>query len=287
MVEVMKSSGCSQRRACEAFAVDRSSIRYQRRQPDEMELYLVKLMTYWAMKKKKYGYRRVQRRLRAQGYVVNHKRAYRLWTVYGLTLTRKRRRRRRGESKFTREVNAQRPNSVWGLDFMHDRTQYGKKLKILNVIDEYSREMLTIRIDKSMKSADVLDILEEVVAWRGAPDYIRSDNGPEFIAKIVGEWTQKHGIDWIYIEPGHPWENGFIESFNGKFREECLNMEIIRSKTEAQVIADQWMQYYNHERMHSALDYQTPVEYRAAYEASTSAALRQMPHAGDNEPCPN
>jgi len=240
MVEAMRSRGCSQRRCCVALGVDRSSIRYERREPDEMEIYLVKLMSYWAMKRKKYGYRRVEKRLRAQGYVVNHKRAYRLWTTYGMTLWRKKRKRRRGQSKFTREVYAQRPNQVWSLDFMFDRTEYGMKLKILNVIDEFSREALTIQIDRSLKSEDVIEALSEVVSLRGTPEYIRSDNGSEFTAEGMKEWAQKQGVQMVYIEPGHPWENGFVESFNGKFRDECLNMEVFRSKTEAQVVADRW-----------------------------------------------
>jgi len=125
----MQLEGCSQRRACIALRVDRSSIRYECRQPDESEKYLVKLMAYWAMKRKRYGYRRIERELRKQGHTVNHKRVYRLWREYRLTLLRKRRRRRRGDSKFTREVNAQYPNHVWSYDFMFDRTEYGVKLK--------------------------------------------------------------------------------------------------------------------------------------------------------------
>lgn len=252
-----------------------------------MEAYLVKQMTYWAMKQKRYGYRRVERRLRAEGHVVNHKKAYRLWTTYGMTLNRKRRRRRRGESKFARSVNATRPNEVWCLDFMHDRTQYGVKLKYLNALDEYSREAVTIRVQTQIKGVDVTAMLDEAITHYGKPKHIRSDNGPEFIAKPVRKWAKKHRIEWVYITPGHPWENGFQESFNGKFRDECLNMEVQRSRTEAQVIAERWRRYYNQERGHSALGYQTPEDYRARYEASASAALRPTPHTGDTEPSPN
>ena len=166
MVAAMKTQGCSERRSCMALSVDRSSIRYECREPDAMEAYLVKLMTYWAMRCKRYGYRRVERRLRAEGHVVNHKKAYRLWTTYGMTLNRRRRRRRRGESKFARAVNATRPNEVWCLDFMHDRTQYGVKLKYLNALDEYSREAVTIRVQTQIKSVDVTAMLDEAIMNR-------------------------------------------------------------------------------------------------------------------------
>jgi putative transposase len=288
MIKTMETKGCSQRRACVALKIDRSSMRYENHKADKSEAYLVKLMTYWAMKYKKYGYRRVEKALRKQGHVVNHKKIYRLWTTYGLTLLRKKR-RKRGVSKFIREINAQRPNHVWSYDFMFDRTQYGVKLKILNIVDEYSREALSIKVGKSIQSSDVVEILLELIVSRGMPEYIRSDNGSEFTSKELQKWAKKQGINLLFIKPGHPWENGFVESFNGKLREECLNMEILRSKTEAQVIVDQWKQYYNTERMHSSLGYKTPEEHRKAYIAfASTAALGQKPQQTlkllDNEP---
>lgn len=264
----MCALGCSQRRACKALGVDRSSIRYKKREPDESEKYLVKLMAYLAMKFKRYGYRRIEKCIRREGYIVNHKRVYRLWKIYDLTLLRKRRWRRKRYSDFQRKINAQFPNHVWSYDFMFDRTEYGVGLKILNIVDEYSREALAIHIEKNIRSQDVIGVLEELIAQRGAPKYIRSDNGPEFAAKKLRNWIKEQGSQTIYIEPGHPWENGFVESFNGRFRDECLNMELFRSKTEMQVIADRWRQYFNRERIHSSLGYKTPLEYRQAYEAS-------------------
>jgi len=243
-------------------------------------------MTYWAIKRKRYGYRRITKELREQGHKVNHKRIYRLWTSYKMTL-RPKRRRKRGVSKFHREVCAQRPNQVWSYDFMHDLTLYGRKLKLLNIIDEFTREVLTIQVRKSISSKDVIEILKEVIAERGVPEFIRSDNGPEFVAKKLRQWAKRQGSQTIYIEPGHPWENGFVESFNGKFREECLNMEVLRSRAEAQVIADRWKRFYNTERFHSSLGYKTPVAFRRLFEASASATPRPMPRTRKHKPCRN
>jgi IS30 family transposase len=157
---------------------------------------------------------------------------------------------------------------------MFDRTQYGVKLKILNVLDECSREAVTVRVEQRIKARDVIAMLEEAIRRYGKPRYIRSDNGPEFIAQLIREWAQQQGIEWVYITPGHPWENGFIESYNGKFRDECLNLEVLRSRTETQVIADRWRWHYNHQRYHSALGYQTPAAYRQAWQ-NTQATQAQ------------
>jgi len=137
------------------------------------------------------------------------------------------------------------PNEVWSLDFLHDRTQLGQKLKILAVVDEHTRECLELRVEKRMKSTDVIDTLDEIMAERGAPKCLRSDNGPEFVSRQTQDWLKDQGIRPVNIEPGCPWENGFVESFNGKLREECLNEEIFWSRAEAQVICDWYRQVYN------------------------------------------
>ena len=176
---------------------------------------------------------------------------------------------------------AEYPNHVWSYDFMEDRTEPGGKLRILNVIDEYTRECLAIRIEPSIPASTVIEVLEWLFLTRGVPKYIRSDNGPEFVAKAVCGWLEKSGCQTLFIEPGSPWENGHIESFNDKLRDECLNCEIFRSGKEAQVIVEAWRQEYNNYRPHSSLGYLTPVEFaKRYYEDKIKAVVQPMETAG-------
>ncbi len=151
------------------------------------------------------------------------------------------------------------PNHVWSYDFMADRTCEGRPLKILTVMDEYSRECLTIEVERSLQSIDVLEHMADLFVARGLPDYIRSDNGPEFTAKQLRAWLERLGVDTLFIEPGSPWENGYIESFNGKLRDECLNREVFTTLAEAKVLIEQWRSEYNQIRPHSACGYQPPA----------------------------
>ena len=150
---------------------------------------------------------------------------------------------------------------------MHDRTEYGQKLKMLTMVDEYTRECLEIRVEKRMRYQEVMETLDELMTERGVPKFTRSDNGSEFIAWELQKWLRDRGVVPIYIEPGSPWQNGYIESFNGKFRDECLNQELFYSRGEAQVIADQYRESYNRERPHSSLEFQTPMEFACAAKA--------------------
>lgn len=197
--------------------------------------------------------------LRRAGEVVNHKRVRRVWCACGLQVPRRKRRRRGNPGSVP--LKAERPNHVWTYDFMQDATQDGRKLRFLNVEDEFTRQGLAIAVGRHMPAKEVISVLERLFLERGAPEYLRSDNGPEFIAKEVQQWLDKQGVKTHYIDPGSPWQNAFCESFNGKFRDECLNMEVFRTVIEARVIAEQWRCHYNSQRPHSSLGYLTPNEY--------------------------
>jgi transposase InsO family protein len=198
----------------------------------------------------RYGYRRIAVMLRREGKLVNTKRVHRIWKLERLQIPCRRPKRRRYG-----------PNHVWSYDFVEDRTERGNKLRLLNVIDEFTRECLAIRVEPSMPAAKVIATLSWLFKLRGTPEHIRSDNGPEFIADALRDWLGKSGCATIYIEPGSPWENPYIESFNGKLRDECLNREIFANGAEARVIIENWRMEYNTQRPHSSLDNLTPVEF--------------------------
>ena len=213
-----------------------------------------------ARRHRRYGYRRITALLRRQGQRVNAKRIYRIWKSAGLAVPRKRSRRRRRGPAVELLQRAQRPNHVWTYDFLFDRTESGQVLKILIVLDEYTRESLALRVERRLLANEVIETLGQLFAQRGAPEYLRSDNGPELIAQELQSWLALRGTQTVYIAPGHPWENGYAESFIGKFRDECLNEEIFRSTAEARVVIGSWGWEYNQVRPHSSLGYQTPAE---------------------------
>ena len=262
MVESLVQLGVSERRACEQLGVSRGTVRYDARPEDPVNVELRAELRRLSGKHRRYGSPRMTALVRRQRQV-NHKRVERLWKEEGLPLPRKRRRRRRGTPLCERPQEATAPNEVWSYDFVHDRTEYGHKLKMLTVVDEYTRECLEIRVEKRMRSRDVLETLDELMTERGKPKYTRSDNGPEFIAKRLQAWIEEQGVKPLYIEPGSPWENGYVESFNGKLRDECLNEEIFWSRGEAQVILDGFRKEFNRERPHRSLGQRTPAEVAA------------------------
>jgi putative transposase len=209
----------------------------------------------------RYGYRRITALLRRDGWQVNHKRVERIWRQEGLKVPQKQPKRGRlwlNESSCVRLRPTHRKH-VWSYDFLVDRTHDGRAVKILTVIDEYSRESLAILVARKIKSDDVLDCLTDLFVKHGAPEHIRSDNGPEFTAKAVTSWLGRIGVKTLFIEPGSPWENGYNESFNGKLRDEVLNREIFYTLREAQVIIEEWRQEYNTFRPHSSLGYRPPA----------------------------
>jgi putative transposase len=209
----------------------------------------------------RYGYRQVTALLRGEGWQVNHKRVERIWREEGLKVPQKQPRKRRlwlTDGSCVR-LRAERPNHVWSYDFVADRTNDGRALRMLNIIDEYTRESLLIYVARKNTSYDVLDQLADLFIMRGTPEFIRSDNGPEFIAEVVREWLNQLDVDMLFIEPGSPWENGYIESFNGKLRYELLNGEIFDTVLEAKVVTEAWRKHYNTIRPHSALGYRPPA----------------------------
>jgi transposase InsO family protein len=275
---------CSERHACRLLGVARSTARYRRRVAAD-EPALRKRILELAHRHKRYGYRFITQKLRQEGWRVNRKRVHRLWREAGLQRSRKRRRKRGVGPSAALPLRATRPNQVWSYDFMEDRAA-GGKLRLLNVLDEFTRECLQIRVDKSIGAQKVIATLEWLFLLHGAPDYIRSDNGPEFIAKALRQWLGERGAKTLYITPGSPWENPFIESFNDKLRDECLNMHLFVDLEHAATMTEQWRIEYNQERPHSSLNYQTPAQFAAHYRNSSrpTASLR---YANEQEPGKN
>ena len=226
----------------------------------------------------RYGYRRITALLRSEGWRVNHRRVERLWRQEGLKVPQ---RQPRGKRLWFNDGSCVRlrpeyPDHVWSYDFMTDRTGDGRAFRILTIIDEYSRECLSIEVARKLSSINVLECLSELFVERGTPGYLRSDNGSEFTAKLVRGWLERLQVKSLFIEPGSPWENGYIESFNGKLRDELLNREIFETLQEAKVLIEFWRRDYNRHRPHSSLGYKPPApEARRAF-ATSSATLRSL-----------
>ena len=209
----------------------------------------------------RYGYRRIAALLRDAGWRVNDKRVERLWRREGLKVPTKQPKKGRlllNDGSCVR-LKPQHRDHVWAYDFVHCRTHDGRAFRTLNIVDEYSRECLAIKVKRKLNSTDVIDVLTDLFILRGIPAYIRSDNGPEFVAKAVRVWIAAVGAKTAFIEPGSPWENGYCESFNARFRDELLNGEVFYSLKEAQIIIEQWRKHYNTIRPHSALGYRPPT----------------------------
>jgi len=262
---VQKQLEVSERRACGVIDQPRSSQRYQPR-PREGEAELVKRMLELVKKHPRYGYRFVCSLLRAQGFKVNRKRVYRLWRGQGLKVPVKRHKKHRLGTSENGIVHhrATHPDHVWAWDFVHDRTEDGRPLKFLNIVDEFTRECLALEVRRSFKSGDVIEVLKELFLIRGTPEHIRSDNGPEFIAQAIGSWLGIAKVKTLYIEPGSPWENGYIESFNSRVRDELLESELFTCLAEAKMLSTQWRLEYNHRRPHSSLGYVAPAVFAAS-----------------------
>jgi transposase InsO family protein len=274
--QLQEAFDVSERRACRVLGQPRST---QRQMPKakEDEGRLVARMLELVRQHPRYGYRRIWALLRREGWRVNRKRVHRLWRQQGLKVPRKQRKKRRLGSSANSCVRrpAERKDHVWAWDFLHDRTSDGGPLKWFTLVDEYTRECLALEVRRGMTAKAVSAVLAAVVKERGMPAHIRSDNGPEFIARAIRAWMSTAGLETLYIEPGAPWENGYAESFNSKVRDELLNAEEFASLLEARVLAGQWKQQYNHVRPHSSLGYRTPAEYGEMVPRPDSAALRR------------
>jgi putative transposase len=252
--------GVSERRACRVLGQARSTHRHDVEISGD-ERRLVERIIELAREYGRYGYRRITAMLQHEGWRVNHKRVERIWRQEGLKVPKKQPKRGRlwlSDGSCVRR-RAEYPNHVWSYDFLMDRTHDGRPLRMLNIVDEYTRECLSIDVGRRLTSEDVLDRLAELFVQRGTPVYLRSDNGSELTAKAVREWLDRVHVQTLYIEPGSPWENGYVESFNGKLRDELLNREIFYTLTEAKVLVEGWRREYNGIRPHSALGYRAPA----------------------------
>jgi len=255
----------------------RSTQRYRVQQP-EKDAALVADLRRISAEHPRAGYRMATALLRRSGRELNAKRVQRLWRQEGLKVPRRQRKRQRlGNSENgTQRLTAERVDHVWSYDFVFDQTEDGRRLKWLPVCDEYSRELVALEVKRRMEAADVIRVLEAAIEARGgSPEFIRSDNGPEFIARAVQDWIARRGFKTLYIKPGSPWQNAYSESFNSRFRDEFLNREVFSSVLEAKVLGKEYRKRYNCSRPHSSLNYQTPVEFAQRSLAASVAALRQ------------
>jgi putative transposase len=259
----------SERRACGLLLVVRGTCRYQAVSRTENEQ-LRQRVRELAMVRRRFGYRRLHAMLRREGCEVNHKRVYRIYAEEQLWV-RKRGRKRRVAMPRTAMLAPKAINEVWSMDFVSDALAAGRRFRTLNIVDDFSREAAAIEVDTSLSGVRVTRVLDRLKIERGLPLHIRSDNGPEFISKAVEQWAYENGVEWHFIEPGKPIENAYVESFNGKFRDECLNENWFTSLADARQKIEQWRQDYNQARPHSALDYRTPSEFRTEAAALASS----------------
>jgi putative transposase len=258
----------------------RSTQRYVKRRPAD-EAKLLAEMRRIARRRPRFGSPRIYDALRKRGWKVNHKRVERLWREEGMQVPKKQHKKRRitlgGSENSCVHRRAERPNHVWSYDFVEDRTEKNRKLRMLVVIDEFTRESLAIEVAWSFTAAQVVEVLGYLFAVRGVPEHLRSDNGPEFVARVVTRRLYQAGVKTLFIAKGSPWENGYVESFNSRFRDELLNRELFVGLEDARWVVDRWRLDYNHQRPHSSLDYQTPAEFAARCLTSAPKAASAKP----------
>lgn len=271
-VEFLMSLRISLRRACDLAGIGRSSFKYLRRRHEDKDL--ISRIREIAGQCRRYGYRRIWAVLRREGVAVNHKRIRRICRQLNLVLPKRAIKKRR-QSTGAVPCRALFENHVWTYDFVFDNLASGRQLKILTLVDEFTRIALAIHIGTSIKAKMVIEILERLFAKHGTPRFLRSDNGPEFIAKALQAWLRTNGSETMYIVPGSPWENAYIESFNGKLRDECLNMELFRTMAEAYFMIEKYRDFYNNERPHSSLHYLTPMEFKTGLLSNTVKEFQQ------------
>ena len=284
---VRSKLGVSQRRACRVLDQPRSTQRYQPQIADD-EPALVAAMHVLVRRHPRYGYRRIWAKLRQDGWSVNRKRVYRLWKREGFKVPKKQRKKRRlgcSDNSCVRRASRCK-DDVWTWDFIHDRDAAGRPLKWLSLVDEYTRECLLLEVDRSIKATDVVQWISEVMLIRGVPGHIRSDNGPEFIAKAIRDFLAAAGVETLYVEPGSPWENGYAESFHSRLRDELLDAEIFEDLRTAKALAAHWKNEYNHRRPHSSLGYRTPASFAASLSGPPVGAAPLPPALTAADPLP-
>lgn len=272
-VEYALQRGLSSRRACALMQVARSTVRYQALQPAK-DAPVIAVMRELSAQYPRFGYRRIGVYLEREGHGMSWDRTHRLWKLAGLQVPRKRPRRRVSRQQ-PRLIAASGPNQVWAYDFVFDACANGQQLKCLTIIDEWTRESLDIDVQGSIRSGRVIEVLSRLISEYGAPRYLRSDNGPEFVSRAVLKWLSAAGIYTALSDPGKPWQNGSDESFNGKFRDECLSMEWFRTRAEAKVLIEQWRQHYNADRPHSSLDYLSPFAFKRCSQERQKEILQK------------
>lgn len=274
MAFVQAEHGLSERTACKLLDVERSSYRYEPR-PDrnaELREELVKL----ARQKPRYGYRRLHAMLSRRGYGVNVKRVYRLYVEERLMVRRKKRKRLVRER--VAEPRLTGANQEWAMDFIVDGLATGRMVRILSVVDVYTRECLALEADTSLGSGRVTRVLERLIEERGRPENVRSDNGPEFTSRRMLAWSEEWKVALVHIQPGRPMQNGHVESFHGRLRDECLNASWFRTLSDVRSTLANWRQEYNWERPHSSLDYQTPEQFRQKAGYANVESEQRSPH---------
>lgn len=266
-VELATSRGLSLRRACGLLGMARSALSYELRMPVK-DAPVIQALRELSAQYPRYGYRRMRIFLQRQGHQLGWSRTHRLWRQAGLLLPKKRPRRRIATGR-PRAHTPFKANMVWAYDFVFDTTAQGQQIKCLTIVDEYTRECLAIDVAGSIRSKRVIEVLSRLVSIHGAPLFLRSDNGPEFVSLAILQWIADSGIGTALNDPGKPWQNGTDESFNGKFRDECLSLEWFRSRREAAVVIESWRQHYNAVRPHSSLGYLTPNEFKQQQQSAT------------------
>lgn len=261
----------SERRACRVINADRTSMRYRSRRGDDAELR--SRLRELANQRRRFGYRRLHILLRREGVMINHKKTQRLYVEEGQAVRRRRSRRRAVGTRAPAPVMAL-PNQRWSLDFVHDQMVCGRRFRVLNVVDDVTRECLAAVPDTSISGQRVVRELDALIARRGKPGMIVSDNGTELTSNAVLAWCSEADVEWHYIQPGRPMQNGYVESFNGRMRDELLNETLFLSLAHARVEIEAWVEDYNRERPHSSLGYETPAAYAAELERQWPAPRR-------------
>lgn len=260
---------CSGRQACRYFGLHRSTFQYKPKEPDAWMKALKRAVKHYSLKYRKWGYAKITKLLKDDGWAVGKRLIQRIRREMGLRIPKRKPKQRRQGISTGLPTKAQYRGHVWTWDFIHDRTVRGGSLKMLTVVDEYTRECHLIHVARRINARDVLNQLFRLIERHGAPEYIRSDNGSEFIEKALRGWLYSADIHTLYIDPGSPWQNGYIESFHSRFREECLDREQLWTLTEARVVLEDWRQEYNNVRPHKSLKLETP-KYFAATQGGVS-----------------
>ena len=273
VAHAVETHGVSERRACAILGADRSSVRYRSIRPDDAALRA--RLRELADQRRRFGYRRLHVLLRQEGHALNRKKTQRLYREEGLAVRRRKSRRRIAVAR-TPIPAPEGPNSRWSLDFVHDQLAMGRRFRVLNIIDDVTKECLAAVADTSLSGKRVVRELEALIARRGKPGVIVSDNGTEFTSSAVLKFTQEHKVDWRYIAPGKPTQNAFAESFQGRMRDECLNEHLFFSMNHARAVIGGWVHDYNTARPHSSLGYLTPAAFAATLRTQRASTLRHL-----------